>query len=97
MKLLTHPRLVQGRTFIDKHHRQWVGGKTVEICLTRELSNKFAVISEGFSVAPQSWRNVFYCSTTLLLLLSLQICKSIFVVIEQLYIFNLSLKARTNR
>lgn len=33
---------------MNKHHRQWVEGKIVEICLTRELSNQLAIITEGF-------------------------------------------------
>lgn len=54
MKLLTHPRLLLGRNLMSKHHRQWVNGKIVKICLTRELSNQLAIIAEGFSVAAES-------------------------------------------
>lgn len=54
MKLVTHPRLLLGSNLMNKHHRQCVEGKTVEICLTGELSNQLAIIAEGFSVAPQS-------------------------------------------
>lgn len=48
MKLLALTRLLLGRDFMSKHHRQWVGGKTVEICLARELSNQFSLIVKGF-------------------------------------------------
>lgn len=54
MKLLIHPRLLLGRNFMNKHHRQWVERKILEICLTSELWNQLAIIAEGFSVAPQS-------------------------------------------
>lgn len=54
MKLLTHHRLLLGRNFMNKHHRQWVKGKIGQICLTRELSNQLAIIAEGFSVAAES-------------------------------------------
>lgn len=48
MKLLALTRILLGRNFMNKHHRQWVEGNVVEICLERELSNQFSLIAKGF-------------------------------------------------
>lgn len=77
MKLLALNRILLGRNFMNKHHRQWVEGKVVEICLQRAVKSGFSNCKMILRCATKFGEDVYYCSITLLLLLSLQVGKSL--------------------
>lgn len=60
---------------MNKHHRQWVG-EVVEICLQRVVKSGFSNCKMILRCATKFGR-CYYCSITLLLLLSLQVGKSL--------------------
>lgn len=97
MKLLALTRILLGRNLMNKHHRQWVEGKIVEIYLERELSNQLSLIAKGFWGVPQSLEKIFITVPLLYYCFLVYKLSRVFCGHTVMLHFNLSLKGRTNR